>query len=293
MLIDIHIHLCPTNRAAAPETLRVCTPDEMIEMMDAAGIDCAVVLPIVSPECAFPLVTPEEVMEMCNAHPDRFIPFASLDSRMFCNKPDADFRPLLEYYKNSGFKGIGEYFPNIPFDDPRNMNVFRQVEDAGLPLTFHIAPAIGGYYGCYDELGLGRLESVLRECPGLKLFGHSPAFWSEISADVTEETRGGYPEGEVTPGRVVELMRECPNLYGDLSAGSGHNAVSRDPEFGYAFLEEFQDRLFFGTDICTYNQETPLVPFFREIREKKLISDEAYEKITWRNARSVLDLGGV
>ena len=291
MLIDIHIHLCPTNRAGAPEKMRVCTPGEMIEMLDGADIDRAVVLPIVSPECAFPPITSEEVLEMCQEHPDRFIPFANVDARMFYNKPDADFGPVLRYYRESGFKGIGEYMPNIPFDDPRNMNVFRQVEEAGLPLTFHVAPAIGGYYGCYDELGLPRLETVLKEFPSLKLFGHSQAFWSEISADVTEENRGGYPEGKVTPGRVVELMREHPNLYGDLSAGSGHNAISRDPEFGYAFLEEFQDRLFFGTDICHYKQETPIVPYFREIREKKLISDEAYEKITWKNANDVLGLG--
>jgi len=291
MLIDIHIHLCPANRAAAPDNMRVCTSDEMLEMLDAAGIDCAVVLPIVSPECAFPPVTSEEVMDMCRAHPDRFIPFANLDSRMFYNKPDADFSAFLEYVKESGFKGIGEYMPNIPFDDPRNMNVFHQIEESGLPLVFHVAPAVGGHYGCYDDVGLPRLEKVLAECPTLKMLGHSQPFWAEISADVTDENRNAYPEGKVTPGRVVDLMREYPNLYGDLSAGSGHNAISRDPEFGYAFLEEFQDRLFFGTDICRYKQETPIVPFFREIREKKLISDEAYEKITWRNANDLLRLG--
>jgi len=43
-----------------------------------------------------------------------------------------------------------------PFDDPMQMNVFRQVEEVGLPLTFHIAPKIGGGYGCYDEPGLPR-----------------------------------------------------------------------------------------------------------------------------------------
>ena len=45
-------------------------------------------------------------------------------------------------------------------------------------------------------------------------------------------------------------MRRYPNLYGDLSAGSGFGAISRDPEFGYAFLEEFQDRLYFALDLC-------------------------------------------
>jgi len=178
------------------------------------------------------------------------------------------------------------------FDDARNMNLFHQVEEAGLPLVFHIAPKIGGYYGCYDEMELPRLEKALKACPRLTFLGHSQPFWSEISADVTEENRGEYPEGKVTAGRVVELMRGYPNLYGDLSAGSGFNAISRDPEFGYAFLEEFQDRLFFGTDVCTYRQETPIVPFLEEIREKKIIPQAAYEKITWRNTSELLGMEG-
>jgi len=199
--------------------------------------------------------------------------------------------PLLETYKKAGFKGVGEYMANLPFDDPYNMNVFRQVGEIGLPLLFHIGPSRGGCYGCYDDLGLPRLETVLKECPDLTLIGHSQPFWAEISSDVTEETRGGYPEGPVTPGRVVELMREYPNLYGDLSAGSGHNAITRDPEFGYQFMDEFQDRLFFGTDICAVGQKLPIVETFRKLAEEEPISKEALEKISWKNANRVLRLG--
>lgn len=291
MLIDIHIHLRKERLTTMPFRVDFCKADQMIEMLDDAGIDMAVVLPLVSPEIAYPLVTPEEVMDICRQHPKRFIPFAGIDPRMLRNTPHADFRPLLQGFKDDGFKGIGEYIPNLPFDDPRNLNVFHQVEEVGLPLTFHIATRLRNIYGCYDEIGLPRLEKVLKECPDLKFFGHSQAFWSEISADVTEANRGDYPTGKVTPGRVVELMRECPNLYGDLSAGSGHNAISRDPDFGCAFMEEFQDRLFFGTDVCAYKQDVPIVPFWRDVREKKLISMDAYEKLSWKNANRVLDLG--
>ena len=63
--------------------------------------------------------------------------------------------------------------PNIPFDDPLNLNLFRQIEEFDLSVTFHIAPKIGGYYGVYDEVGLPRMENVLKSCPKLKLFGHS------------------------------------------------------------------------------------------------------------------------
>ena len=142
-----------------------------------------------------------------------------------------------------------------------------------------------------DELGLPRLEIALRKFPDLIFIGHSQPFWGEISADVTDQTRNGYPKGKVVPGRVPELLRKYPNMYGDMSAGSGFNAVSRDPEFGYAFMEEFQDKLLFGTDICAPTNETPLPYYLREILAAGKISKAAYEKITWQNANRLLGLG--
>ena len=291
MLIDIHVHARKIRTTSRKNGRSYTLPTELLALMDGAGIDKAAIMCRMSPEWGYCYVSPEEVLEMCALYPTRLIPFCNLDPRMQRNSVEADFRPMLQYYKEAGCKGVGEYIPNLPFDDPLQMNVFRQVEEVGLPLTFHVGPTLGGCYGCYDELGLPRLEKVLKECPDLKLLGHSQPFWAEISADVTDETRGGYPTGKVTPGRLVQLMRECPNLYGDLSAGSGCNAITRDPEFGLQFLEEFQDRLLFGTDICYPNQELPIVAFFQRLHEEQLISAEAYEKITWRNANALLGLG--
>jgi predicted TIM-barrel fold metal-dependent hydrolase len=86
-------------------------------------------------------------------------------------------------------------------------------------------------------------------------------------------------------------MRNYPNLHGDLSAGSGYNAISRDPEFGLGFLEEFQDQLYFATDIAHHVQELPIVGFFQDLRSRKFISDQAHEKITWQNANRLFGLG--
>ena len=92
-------------------------------------------------------------------------------------------------------------------------------------------------------------------------------------------------------GRVPELMQKYPNLHGDLSAGSGFNAISRDPAFGYRFLEEFQDRLFFGTDLLRPGQDLPQVVYLQDIAQQGHISQQAYEKIAWRNADRLLGLG--
>ena len=65
-------------------------------------------------------------------------------------------------------------------DDPLNMNLFKQVAQVGLPLQFHVSPTLGGNYGCFDEIGLPRLETVLKANPDLILLGH----------DVTPHVRG-------------------------------------------------------------------------------------------------------
>jgi hypothetical protein len=49
----------------------------------------------------------------------------------------------------------------------------------------------------------------LQRFPALRFLGHSQPFWSEISADVTHETRNNYPRGPVVPGgRVPSLMHQ-------------------------------------------------------------------------------------
>jgi len=85
-------------------------------------------------------------------------------------------------------------------------------------------------------------------------------------------------------------MRLYPNLHGDLSAGSGFNAITRDPEFGYRFMEEFQDRLYFGTDIANVPQKLPIVDYFKKLEDDQLVCAAALEKISWHNASRLLGL---
>ena len=293
MLIDIHTHShLPRHPNIVRHTNKLCwpTPERLIEMLDSAAIDMAVVHGCVNPERRWTLVIPEEIIEICSRYPTRLIPFCNVDPRYLAHGEASDFLPILEAYRDLGCKGIGEYFPNIPFDDPLNYNVFAAAQDVGFPLTFHVAPGIGGHYGLYDDPGLPRLERVLKAFPDLVFLGHSQAFWAEISSDVPGAKRGGYPKGKVTPGRVVELMRAHPNLHGDLSAGSGLNAISRDPEFGYEFMEEFQDRLYFGTDIAKDPQEPRIIGYFEQLKSEALIPAEVYERIAWRNAARLLDV---
>jgi hypothetical protein len=199
---------------------------------------------------------------------------------------------VLKKYKDAGCKGIGEVIANMPFNDPFMLNFFKHVEIAGLPLTFHIARCIDNVYGIYDEPGLPLLEQTLQKFPGINFLGHSQTFWAEIGTLRKEDDRRGYPDYPVdAEGVIPELMRKYPNLYGDLSAGSGCNALKRDPEYAVKFMTEFQDRLLFGLDICRPPEGIPgLVEFLLELKDSGKLSNEIFNKIARGNAIKLLDL---
>jgi len=177
------------------------------------------------------------------------------------------------------------------FDDPFVENLFYHCQKNQMPVLFHMATKIGGSYGLVDEVGLPRLEKELAKFPNLIFIGHSPSFWSHISDDLTEENWEDwyYPKTKViSDGSIVKLMRKYPNLYGEISAGSGNNAMLRDPEFSYDFLEEFQDRILFGTDICDKNYQLNTSGWLDEAVQNGKITNKTYEKVSRENALKIL-----
>jgi hypothetical protein len=251
MRTDCHTHLTLADAGALLTRLGVepFSVDDLLRRMDAEGIDRSVVLPSDSPELACSgIAGTVEVMGATRAHRDRLIPFCNVDPRAWHNRADGDLGRMLAAWQDAGARGVGEVTPNLWFDDPRMENLFHHAGALGLPLLFHVAHQIGDVYGPADDPGLPRLERMLAACPETVFIAHAQSFWAEISSDLRPEDRGRYPSGPVKAGRVPELLGRYPNLYADLSAGSGFNAVSRDPEFGRRFLAQFAAKLLLGTD---------------------------------------------
>lgn len=292
MFIDIHAH---TRRIPGPPRNgkdAFTTPECLIERYDKIGIEKAVLLPTVNPECDYVPQGNEEILEICGQYPDRFVPFCNVDPRAFPNSADAPLVEILFYYKELGCKGVGEVCANLPFLHPLVQNLFKNSEKAGLPLTFHVAAQIGNIYGLYDQPGLPQLERSLQLFPDLFFLAHSQTFWAEMAPLETPADRYGYPNYPVKKeGVVPKLFRRYQNLLGDLSAGSGHNALARDPDYAIGFLDEFQDRLFFGTDICIPDTPTPLVDFLGKLRTEKKISESVFQKVARENAVRLLNIG--
>ena len=294
MFIDIHGHAVQEKTCPFPTTGKqlISTPDVLIGRYDQVGIERAVILPLLTPENTHIMQSNEEVLRMAANFPGRFIPFCNLDPRACYNSSFAPLAKVLAYYRDKGCRGVGEVTANLSILDPRVQNLFAAAEETGLPLTFHLSPFMGNLYGLIDDSGLPGLELSLKRFPKLKFFGHSQTFWAEIGPNTSLPERMGYPRGKIAPeGRIPKLMREHENLYGDLSAGSGCNALTRDPEYAVKFLNEFQDRLFFGTDICCPEHlDTPLVDFLLDLRQKGAISETVFQKVARENAIRVLGL---
>ncbi len=291
MFIDIHVHASrypnyfPAGKPMFPQA------EDLIKRYDSIGVEKAVILPEVNPEASYFMQSVEDVLSICGQYPDRFVPFCNVDPRAVSNSPDAPLDELILYYKEKGCKGIGEVSPNLPFLDPKCQNLFKHAEKAGMPIIFHLSSTMGYTYGLYDDPGLPQLEIVLNKFPGLNFLGHSAVFWSEMAELETPWDRALYPTTPVKKeGVLPKLFRRYKNLMGDLSAGSGYYALARDPEYAVHFLEEFQDRLYFGTDICRMNTSTPLVDFILKLRNGKKITENVFQKIARENAVKLLGL---
>ena len=289
--IDIHVH---AGVFATPVDWRNpirTAPEVLIKRYDQLGIECGVLLPIVSPEWMMLTQSTEQILEIARRHPRRFVPFCNVDPRACGYSSDAPLGEILNHYKKAGCKGIGEVTANLAFGDPLVQNLFRHAERLRMPLTFHVAPHFGRIYGLQDEAGLPGLERSLAAFPKLKFLAHSQSFWAEIGELETPADRYEYPRYPIRrEGVVPRLFRRYPNLYGDLSASSGHNALARDVDYAVGFLAEFQDRLCFGTDICGPDTPTPLVDFLLGLREEGRISRTVFEKIARGNAERLLGL---
>jgi predicted TIM-barrel fold metal-dependent hydrolase len=81
-------------------------------------------------------------------------------------------------------------------------------------------------------------------------------------------------------------MDRFPNLYGDLSAGSGLNAIQRDLKFGREFLIRRTDRLLFGTDYLAEGQKVEQFELFAALD----LPADVQAKIFRDNARRLLGL---
>jgi len=285
-MIDFHTHIGRANVSLEP-----LTAQRLVSIMDGHDIEKAVVLPIENPEELHYYSTTDYVIQECKKYPDRLIPFCCIDPRrgvpeeFSTNVPQLVLNPrrMIEEYIRRGCKGFGECLQGLPIDDPRSSRIYEVCGELQLPVVLHIMHAFINY----DQVGLPGLERVLKKHRETTFVAHANGWWSEISGDVDPTVAYSYPTGKITSkGRAVELLEKYDNLYADISADSGYNALTRDPEFGVRFLEQHADKLLFGTDILYPEQELPIIQYIKSVQ----LSPKAYKAITEDNAKKLLHI---
>ena len=282
MIIDIHNHA----------DYRGHNVDAVLRDMDENGIAVTCLL---SWECpptdydpetkhAFSPFSENPVpFERCVAYkekaPERFLLGFCPDPR----RPDAigRMRAALRLHELSV---CGELKLRMMYDNPDALRLYRFCGENGLPVLLHLDYELGAG-GCpwpnwWYGGGIDALERVLALCPETKFIGHAPGFWAHISNDELCRAEA-YPKGPVLPGGKIErLLGQYPNLYCDISANSGHNALSRDRDFTRAFLQTWQDRVLYGRDSFD--------GVHRALLESLGLPGEVLGKIYEGNARRVL-----
>jgi uncharacterized protein len=273
--IDVHTHIGTTWNGN-----KELTAEGLLDWMDDHDIEKSVLLPLTSPESSSFLLLTEPALKAAKKYPDRFVAFCSIDPRTSVRGGRKGFLDVIKRYVDQGAKGFGEHKVGLNIDDPLMMQIYDVCEELKIPLLFHMDNQRGK-----DEPGLPRLEHAIATFPKLNFIGHGPGWWASIAGGLDKAALGGYPKGKVQPGGAIDrLMAKYPNIYGDLSAGSGANSISRDKEFGRAFMIRRQDRLMFGTDYLQPGQGVPQFEVFDGLDLPK----ETQDKIFRGNATRVI-----
>ena len=217
-------------------------------------------------------------------------------------QPDAE--KVLTQAVKDGAQGFGEMKFHVAADSPELRRAYALAADLRVPILIHFQevdhfPNEGTWSTGFAKT----FESILKAYPKTTFIGHADAFWANVSADYRNEA--AYPTGPIARGGVTDRwLADYPNLFADMSANSGNNAMSRDHEFTADFLRRHQNKLLFGSDCsCTdgrgggvsqnNNPAAARMAGKCVAREtltllKGSASPEVFQKIVWGNVHTLL-----
>ena len=167
------------------------------------------------------------------------------------DRPDAtDATQEIERYLTRGAILIGEQKFGVECDSPEMQRLYTIAAAHRVPVLMH------WQFGMYNH-GFDRFHRMLERYPTVNFIGHAQTWWANIDANHRDQTVL-YPRGPVTPGGLTDrYLSDYPNMYGDLSAGSGLNALTRDEGFTREFLSRHQRKLLYGSDCSDHDGGGP------------------------------------
>lgn len=290
-IIDIHQH---TNYGGgrdkttyAPVLPRPRQDDELVTHQRGLGITTTILLPSGRPVnrgsthqgrangLDSTCTGNDDCLAVAKRHPGEFVFGANEVSDL------EDAPAVIEKYLKLGAVVIGEQKFGVESDSPAMQRLYELAAAYGVPILMHWQT------GSYNH-GFDRFHRMLAKYPRTNFIGHAQTWWANIDAANVDDPRNLYPTGKVKPGGLTDkYLRDYPNLFGDLSAGSGLGAFARDPEHGAAFLLRHQDKLMYGSDCSDATAVPAQCSGIRQLQQiRRLVTDKAAErKILHGNAK--------
>ena len=268
-VIDIHQHTDYSGR----------TDEQLIAHQRTMGVTHTVLLPAgrffgLEAACS----GNERVQEVAKRLPREFVFFANEVPYL------SDAREVIGGALRAGGIGIGEQKFMVDADSHAVGIVAEIAQEFGVPVLLHFQ------FGRYNT-SFERFPRILEKFPGVNFIGHAQTWWANIDAKAEQAVL--YPKGPVTPGGLTDkYLADYPNMFADMSAGSGLNAMLRDEEHARAFITRHADKLLFGSDCddaigagekCSGSQ---MLATIRRLAPSK----EVERKLLFGNAKRVLKL---
>jgi predicted TIM-barrel fold metal-dependent hydrolase len=224
-VIDIHQHTNYSGR----------TDDQLIAHQRKMGIAKTILLPAGSKYgLAASAGGNETVLRLAREYPKEFVFFAN-------ELPDLpETRSVLEKYLKAGAIGIGEQ--KFPVEcDSKPMDLIASIAaEHDVPVLMHFQ------HEAYN-FNIKNFPRLLARHPRVRFIGHAQTWWGNIDSNHDQAVM--YPKTRVTRGGLTDrLLSDYENVYGDLSAGSGLNALVRDEDHARGFLERHKNKLLYGSD---------------------------------------------
>ncbi|MCE9603641.1 MAG: amidohydrolase [Planctomycetia bacterium] len=221
----------------------------------------------------------ETVVEMAAAHPKEFY----FGANEVTDLPEA--RSEIEKYLKRGAVIIGEQKFMVECDSPESRILYALAAEHQVPILLHFQ------HGTYNR-GFERFATVLEKFPKTIFIGHAQTWWANIDKNHADQSVL-YPKGKVTPGGLTDrYLTDYPNMFADMSAGSGLNSLLRDEEQTREFLKRHQDKILFGSD-CNDDagsgktcQGSQTIAAIRRLAPERAIE----RKILYENAKKLFRL---
>jgi predicted TIM-barrel fold metal-dependent hydrolase len=188
-------------------------------------------------------------------------------------------------YLKRGAVMIAEQKFGVACDSPPMQRIYELAQAHAVPVLMH------WQFEMYNH-GFERFHKMLEKYPRVTFFGHAQTWWANIDKNHRDQSVL-YPKGPVTPGGLTDrYLGDYANMYGDLSAGSGLNALTRDEAFTTEFVTRHQDKLVFGSDCSDADGAGPACQGAQTIAAiRRLAGSTSIErKLLYENARRIFRL---